>query len=140
MVVLLLCISFPPLFDHFLRSKDERNWKRALGGYALITILGGVLPVLFGWPLYVDWFSTILAVAIAVVIAPVTFLGTSFILILLNIVIPMLTLWNMSQYNKVKEPFEMVLDNIDWPKFLAPLVLGLVTFSAGRRLCKRFRT
>ncbi len=103
-----------------------------------MAILGGVLPVLFGWPPYVDWFSTVLAVAIAVVIAPVTFLGTSFILTLLNIVLPMLTPWNMSQYNKVKEPFKMILDNTDWPRFLAPLVLGLITYCVGRRLCQRF--
>lgn len=103
-----------------------------------MTGLGGVVPVLLGWSLYADWFFVILAVAIAVVVAPVTFLGTSFVLLLLNIILPMLILWDMSRYNKIKEPMKMILDNTVWPQFIAPLALGLVTFYVVQRLRQRF--
>jgi|SRR6185369_1981869 len=138
LITILLCTFLPPLFDHFMRNNKEWSWKRALGGYAVITGLGGVVPVLLGWSIYADWLFVTLAVAIAVIIAPVTFLGTSFVLLLLNIILPTLILWDMSRYNKVKEPMKMILDNSDWPKLLAPLALGLVTLYVGRKLCQRF--
>lgn len=139
LIAILLCLFLPPLFDHFMRKNGEWSWKKALGGYALMTGLGCVAPVLLGVSLYVNWLFVILAVAIATIIAPVTFLGTSFVLVLLNIILPMLILWDMSKYNKVKEPTKLILDNTDWPEFLAPLVLGLVTFYVGWRLRQRFR-
>ncbi len=103
-----------------------------------MTGLGGVVPVLLGWSLYADWLVVILAVAVAAIFTPVTLLGTSFVLLLLNIIMPTLILWDMSRYNNVKEPMKIILDNTDWPKLLAPLALGLATFHVGRRLRQRF--
>lgn len=138
LIAIVMCTFLPPLFDHAMRSEADWSWKRALAGYAVMTGLGGVVPVLLGWGLYADWFFVILAVAIAVFIAPLTFLGTSFVLSLLNIILPILVLWDMSRYSNVKEPMKLIFDNTDWPKFLTPLVLGLITFYVGRKLRQRF--
>lgn len=136
LIAILLCTFLPPLFDSFIGNKDELSWKRALAGYALMTGLGGVAPVLVGGSLYVSWLFVISAVATAVLFAPVTFLGTFFILLLLNIILPLLVLWDMARYN-VKEPINMFLgctNYTDWLRLLVPMVLGLVTFYVARRL------
>jgi hypothetical protein len=144
---ILLCVFLPPIFDHFIANEATRSWKRALGGYALMTGLGGVLPVLVGGSVYLDWLFVMLAVAVAVLVAPVTVLSTFFILLLLKIILPMLVLWDMSRANKVKDPLNMFLSNmdyIDWLKFIAPMIIGLVTFDVARKIsrknCDRPRT
>ena len=139
LIAILLCTFLPPLLDCFIGNKDEWSWKRALGGYALMTGLGGVVPVLVGGSLYINWLFVVLAVTFAVFVSPVTFLGTFFILILLNIILPILVLWDMARYN-VKEPIKMLLDSTDytvWLSFLVPMLLGLITFYVAQSLRQR---
>jgi hypothetical protein len=138
LITILLCVFLPPLFDHFKGDKDEWSWRRAVAAYSVMTGFVLVLPVLIGGSVYIGWAFAMLAVAVAVFIAPVSFLGTSFVLVLSNIILPTLILWEISRYNKVQEPMRMIINTVEWPGFLAPLVLGLLTLFAARKLCRRF--
>jgi len=140
LIIVLLCTFLPPFFDYFKRNKDEWSWKRAVAAYAAMTGLVFVLPVLIGGSVYISWAFAILAVVAAVFIAPVSFFGISFVLLMLNVIVPIMTLWEISKYNKVKEPMRMILSTVEWPKFLAPMALGLITFFLACILRQRSRT
>ncbi len=134
LITILLCIFLPPLFDSFFGNNKGRNWKRSIGGYALVAVLGGVVPVLVGCSVYLDWFFVILGIAIATLVTPISFVGTFFVLLLLNVILPVLVLWDMARYN-VKEPVKMLLGSTDFTdglRLLTPMLLGLATFYLGR--------
>lgn len=92
LVGVLLCVFLPPALDRFITKHPAWSWKRALGGYALMTGLSGVVPVLVGGSDYLDWLFVMLAVAAAVFVAPVTAQSTFFILLVSKIILPMLVL------------------------------------------------
>ncbi|WP_136525410.1 hypothetical protein [Geomonas ferrireducens] len=138
---IVLCIFLPPLFDSFFGNNKERSWKRSIGGYALVTGLGGVVPVLVGGSAYLDWLFVILGIAIAVLVTPISFIGTFFVLLLLNVILPVLVLWDMARCI-VKEPVKMLLGSTDFTdglRLLTPILLGLATFYVGRTVRQKFR-
>jgi hypothetical protein len=139
LITILLCVFLPPLFDHYFGNKEEWSWSRFLAAYALMIGFLLVLPVAIGGNLYVDWIFVALAIAIAVFIAPVSFIGTLFVLLLSRIILPILILWEISRCAKVKEPMKMILSNTE-PRFFAPMALGLLTWLIARWLRQRLRT
>lgn len=128
LLIVLLCTFLSPFCDSLKRNKDNWTWKRAVAAYAAMTGLVFVLPVIINGSVYISWVFAILAVVVAASIAPVSFLGTSFVLFMLDVIIPIMTLWEISKYNKVKEPMSMILAIVEWPKLLAPIALGMITF------------
>lgn len=139
LITILLCTFLPPYLDYLRGKSKDWSWKRVVAAYGVMTGVVLVLPVLIGGSVYVMWVLAAVAVAIAVLIAPVSLLGTSFVLLLSSVILPTLILWEISRYNKMNEPMRFVLSTIDWPGYLAPMALGLVTFFVGKRLCQRFK-
>lgn len=139
LIAILLCTFLPPIFDYLRGKNEDWSWKRAVAAYGVMTGVALVLPVLIGGSVYVMWVIAAVAVAIAIFIAPVSLLGTSFVLLLSSVILPTLILWEISRYNKMNEPLRFVLSTIDWPRYLAPMTLGLVTFFVAKRLCQRHK-
>lgn len=139
LITMLLCTSLPPIFDYSNTKKEDWSWKRAVVGYGVMTGVVLVLPVLIGGSVYVMWVLAAIAVAIAICIAPVSLVGTTFVLLLSSVILPALILWDISRYNKINEPLSFVLSRIEWPRFLAPMAFGLVTFFVVKRLCQKLR-
>ncbi|WP_136513363.1 hypothetical protein [Geomonas edaphica] len=140
LTIIVLCIFLPPLFDSIFGKNKEQNWNKSIGGYALVAILGGVVPVLVGGSLYWDWFFVVIGIAIAVLVTPIRFIGTFLVLLLLKVILPVLVLWEMARYN-VKEPVKMLLDSTEFTdvlRLLAPMLLGLATFYVVRTMRQKF--
>lgn len=138
-ITILLCTFLPPVLDFWLGNDEEWTWGRVLAAYALMTGIVLVLPVFVGGSLYLDWLFVVLAVVVAVFIAPVSLFGTSLVLLLSNVILPTVILWNMASYNKAGEPMSMLVGNTEWPFFLVPIALGLATWFVATKLLRKPR-
>jgi hypothetical protein len=108
-----------------------------MAAYGTMALFLVVLPIFID-NFYAGCLFSIVSVAIAAWMSNVTILSTSFVLILSTVVLPIGLLYDIEAGNKVSNPFYMILDHLEWGKFLDPLVLGIITLFAVRHLSRQF--
>lgn len=140
LITILVCTTIPPLIDKLNNKSAQWSWKRASMAYAVITVFVLVVPVLTSAEQYVLLMLLVLAVAVSAFLGPLTYLGTSIVLLLSTVVLPILILWDITRYQGIKEPMKFVLKAMKWHEMAVPVVLGLMTLLLTRNVQQRLNS
>lgn len=126
LITILFCMTIPPLIDRMKNKSAKWSWKRASVAYGVITTFVLVVPVLTSAEQYIQLIMLVLAVAVSALIGPLTYLGTSIVLMLSTVVLPIFILWDITRYQGIKEPMKLVLNAMNWYEMAVPVAVGLV--------------
>lgn len=139
LITILMCTFIPPVIDRFQRRDEHWRWSKTVLGYGVMTITILVLPILIGASRYVDFLFIIAAIAVAALIVPITYAGTFFVIFLSRVILTIAILWDVARYNVRTDPLKFVLSRIEWPVFVLPLIVGLITLFAVHQLIPMLR-
>ncbi|ACM19353.1 hypothetical protein Geob_0991 [Geotalea daltonii FRC-32] len=140
LITILVCMTIPPLIDKMSNKSEKWSWKRASIAYGVITVFVLVVPVMTSAEQYILLIMLVLAVAVAALIGPLTYLGTSTVLLLSTVVLPILILWDITRYQGIKEPMKFVLKAMKWHEMAVSVVLGLMTLLITRNVQQRLKS
>jgi hypothetical protein len=134
LITIIMCMTVTPLIDRMNNKNVQWNWKRAAAAYGVITLFVLVVPVITSAEQYILLILLVIAVAVSALIGPLTYLGTSIVLLLSTVALPTLILWDITRFNGIKEPVKFVLREMRWLEMAVPLVLGLLTLMITRNV------
>ena len=139
LITILVCMTIPPLFDRVINKNAQWSWQRASIAYGVITVFVLIVPVITSAEQFILLILLVLAVAASALIGPLTYLGTSIVLFLSTVVLPILIIWDITRYQGIKEPLKFVLREMKWHEMAVPLVLGLMTLLLTRNIQQRIK-
>jgi len=139
LITILLCVTIPPLIDRMKNKNAKWSRQRASIAYGVITVFVLVVPVLTSAEQYILLIMLVLSVAVSAMIAPLTYLGTSIVLLLSTVVLPILILWDITRCQGIKEPMKFVLKAMKWHEMALPVILGLVTLLLTKNVLQRLQ-